>query len=137
VTAFSGIDIARTGAGFSKYWLDTIAHNIANVNTVRAAGEEPFRARLVVAQAQTGTHFAATGSGVGVSGVLEDQADAPRVQDPTNPLADEQGYVTQPVIDMAGQMTDLIVAQRSYQANLRAVETAKEAYQSALRIGQR
>lgn len=137
MTAFSGIDIARTGVGFSKYWLDTIAHNMANVNTVRPADQEPFRARLVVAQAQDAPHFAPTGSGVGVADVVEDGAEAPRVSDPDHPLADEQGYVTQPVVDMAGQMTDLILAQRTYQANLRAIESSKEAYQSALRIGQR
>lgn len=136
MTTFSGIDIARTGVGFSKYWLETISHNLANVNTVRGGDEEPFRARLVVAQTQTGGPFAPTGSGVGVGAIVEDGDEAARVQDPTNALADEEGYVTQPVVDMAGQMSDLILAQRTYQANLRAIETSKEAYQSALRIGQ-
>lgn len=137
MSTFSSIDIGRTGVGFSRYWMDTIAHNLANVNTVRPAGEEPFRERLVVARAVTEEHFAETGSGVQVGDVVADDRDPARVYDPTNPLADEAGNVTMPQVDMAGQMSDLILANRSYQLNLKTVETAKEAYQSALRIGQR
>jgi flagellar basal-body rod protein FlgC len=106
------------------------------VNTVRPAGEEPFRARFVVAQA-LGAEFAPTGSGVEVGAVVEDGRDPTRVHDPQHPLADAAGYVTQPVVDLAGQMTDLMLANRTYQMNLKTVETAREAYQSALRIGQR
>jgi flagellar basal-body rod protein FlgC len=134
--AFSTLDIARTGVGFSRYWMDVIAHNIANVSTVRPAGEEPFRARFVVAQS-LGDQTAPTGSGVEVGAVQEDQSQPPTIFDPTSPLADERGYVTQPVVDLGGQMVDLMQANRTYQLNLKAIETAREAYQSALRIGQR
>lgn len=135
-TAFSGIDIARTGIGFAHYWMDTIAHNLANVNTATDPGGEPFRARMVVAQEMTGDHFASTGSGIAVGGVVEDGADANLVYDPDHPLANDEGVVGMPVMDMAGQMTDLIIANRSYQANARAITGAKEAYEAALRIGQ-
>ncbi len=134
--AFSAIDIARTGVGFSQYWMDVLAHNMANVNTQRPAGEEPFRARLVVARA-LGHELAANGSGVAVGDVVEDAGEAARRFEPGSPLADADGYVTQPVVDMAAQMTDLMLANRTYQLNLKTVETAQQAYQAALRIGQR
>jgi flagellar basal-body rod protein FlgC len=134
-SSFSGIDIGRTGIGFAHYWMDTIGHNLANVNTVRAADDEPFRARLVVAQEVTDGVFAPTGSGVGVGDVVEDDRDPAMVQDPGHPLANEDGYVNMPVVDMAGQLTDLIIANRTYQANARTISGAKEAYESALRIG--
>ena len=54
---------------------------------------------------------------------------------PTNPLADEDGYVRYPDIDMSSQMTQLIMAQRGYQANAAVVDRAKETYQAALQIG--
>ena len=136
VSTFSAIDIGRTGVGFSRYWMDVIAHNMANVNTVNPAGQEPFRARFVVAR-ELADGFAPTGSGVEVEAVEADERDPARTYDPGSPLADAQGYVTQPVVDLAGQMTDLVLANRSYQLNLRTVESAREAYQSALRIGQR
>lgn len=133
MSAFSTIDIARTGVGFSHAWMDTIAHNLANVSTVRPAGEQPFRARLVVAQQQRAEGGA--GAGVRVAGILQDSSDPARVSDPGNPLADADGYVTQPVVDMSGQMADLMVASRTYQANLSAIQSGREAYETALRIG--
>lgn len=132
--SFSIIDIGRTGAGFSKYWLENIAHNIANVNTVRPAGEEPFRARMVEARAM-GTRDDGEGLGVAVADVHDSDADASRVFDPANPLADEKGYITMPVVDLAGEMTNLIQAQRSYQLAMKVIQSGAEAYQSALRIG--
>jgi flagellar basal-body rod protein FlgC len=136
MTLFSAIDVGRTGIGFARYWMDVLAHNMANVNTVREPGAEPFRARQVFAQALEG-QIVPSGSGVAVRAVLEDPTDAPVVFDPTNALADDDGYVTMPVVDLAGQMADLIIANRTYQANLKTIETGREAYQAALRLGQR
>ena len=50
MSAFTTLDIAGSGMHVSRFWLDTIAHNLANVNTVRSADEEPFRAQMVVAR---------------------------------------------------------------------------------------
>ena len=135
MATFSTIDIGRTGMGFSQYWMDNLGHNLANLNTVRPGDEEPFRARMVVAQA-LGDEIAPSGSGVAVRDVLEDGTDPALTYEPDNPLADEEGYVTQPVVDMSGQMHDMIVANRSYQASARTIQNAHEAYQAALRIGQ-
>lgn len=136
MTLFSAIDVGRTGVGFARYWMDVLAHNMANVNTVREAGEDPFRARQVFAQALD-DQIVPSGSGVAVRAVLEEAGEAPAVFDPDHPFADEQGYVTMPVVDLAGQMADLIIANRTYQANLKTIDTGREAYQAALRLGQR
>lgn len=129
MSTFGSIDIARTGAGLSRTWLDAIAHNIANTNTVNRPDEEPFRAKVVVASAR------GDGTGVDVAGITEAAGDPPLVYDPGNPLADDEGYVTRPVVDLAGQMADLIAAQRTYQANLSVVRSGREAYEEALRLG--
>ena len=133
---FGTIDVATTGVTFSRYWLDTLAHNLANVNTVNPAGEEPFRARYLRAEERIGGRATGgPGEGVQLKEITVAQGDAPVVYDPQNPLANEDGYVTRAVVDMAGNMSDLIVAQRSYTMNIRVVQAAKEAYESALRIG--
>lgn len=134
---FSGMDIANTGLGLNKYWLDTVAHNLANTNTVRPGDEEPFRARVVIAQPLGGTPYAESGSGVGVGTVLEQEGEAARVYAPDHPLADEEGYLVRPVVDLAAQMTDMLIAQRAYQTNARSMQASKEAYEAALQIGQR
>ncbi len=137
MSLFSAIDVGRTGLGFSHYWLDTIAHNIANVNTTRPTDQDPFRAIRVVAQPLGAEPYAATGSGVAVREIVRTDAEAPLVHDPDNPMADADGMVQGAAVDLGTEMTDLILANRTYQANLRTVETAREAYQSALRLGQR
>ena len=131
--AFDTIDIAATGADVSQTWLDAIAHNLANMNTVRATDEEPFRAMLV--HAEEALDPSGKGAGSQVREIIRSDGDPMWVYDPDHPLADEEGYVVRAVVDVAAQMSDLIVAQRSYQMNLQVIRSGEEAYQSALRIG--
>jgi flagellar basal-body rod protein FlgC len=129
MSMFGALDAASTGVALGRTWMDSISDNVANVNTVRPAGQEPYRARLVVARSLPGT------GGVGVEGITE-QGGAPEVvYDPENPLADAQGNVTRPVVDLASEMTNLLVASRLYQANLSVISAARDAYQTALGIG--
>lgn len=136
MSAFAAIDIGRTGMGFNQYWMEVISHNVANVNTMTSPREEAFRQRFVVARPNT-DEFVPSGSGVRAAQVVEDAGDAPLVDAPGHPLADERGRVQAPVVDLAGQLTDLMVAQRGFQANSRAINSAREAYASALRLGER
>jgi len=77
----------------------------------------------------------ANGGGAQVSGIALGSAEGRVVYEPTNPLADEDGYVRYPDVDMASQMTQLIMAQRGYQANAAVVDRAKTSYEAALQIG--
>jgi flagellar basal-body rod protein FlgC len=130
---FASIDIARSGLGFNKYWLDTVAHNIANVNTTTTPGQQPFRARMVVAMPINTD--STQGGGVHVGDVLDQAGDPPLVYDPTNPQADQQGYVQGAVDDLAGQLGDLILASRSYQANMSVFKESRDSLQVATTLG--
>ena len=99
------------------------------MNNASRTNEEAFRARYVVAQE------AADGNGVQVGGTALGSAEGRLVHEPTNPLADENGYVRYPDIDLGSQMGQLIMAQRGYQANLSVVDRARESYQAAIQIG--
>ncbi|MEY2552465.1 MAG: flagellar basal-body rod protein FlgC [Ilumatobacteraceae bacterium] len=130
---FASIDISNSGLGFNKYWLDTIAHDIANVNTTTAPGHQPFRSRMVTAMPlPTDT---AEGGGVAVAGVVDQAGDPAMMYQPDSPLADAQGYVQGAVVDLPGQMGDLILASRSYQANLSVFKEARDALQVATTLG--
>jgi flagellar basal-body rod protein FlgC len=74
-------------------------------------------------------------SGVYVQGAAFGDPDGILAYDPTNPLADAEGMVKRPDIDLGDQMSQLIMAQRGYQANAAVVDRAKESYQAALQIG--
>ena len=127
---FGALDAASSGVTLGRTMMDVIADNVANLNTVRPAGEDPFRASLVVAQARSGT------DGVDVSGVVQQGGEPDVVYDPENPLADEEGYVTRPKVDLTEEMTNMMLATRLYQANLSVMQQARDSYAQALRIGQ-
>ncbi|HDH03281.1 MAG TPA: flagellar basal-body rod protein FlgC, partial [Actinobacteria bacterium] len=86
MSIFGAMDIAATGIRLGQVWMDAVAHNVANVNTVTRTDEEPFRAQLVVAEESTGVP-GGTGNGVTVRAITRLEGDAAIVQDPLNPLA--------------------------------------------------
>ncbi|MGP7960194.1 flagellar basal body rod protein FlgC [Sanguibacter sp. A247] len=128
MTIFGAIGIASTGLTVHRKWLDAVSDNLTNVNNATATSEEAFRARYVVAGSMDG-------GGVQVRGTVLGSAEGRLVHEPTHPLADEDGYVRYPEVDMSSQMTQLIMAQRGYQASATVVDRAKETYEAALQIG--
>ena len=130
MTIFGAIGVAGSGMTVYRKWLDAISDNLSNVSTVRRTDEAAYQAKYVVAQSiDTGD------GGVAVAGIARGSAVGRLVYEPGNPLADDEGYVRYPDIDMSSQMTQLIMAQRGYQANAAVVERAREAYTAALQIG--
>jgi flagellar basal-body rod protein FlgC len=131
---FDAINTAGTGLETYKTWLDAISDNIANINTVKPTSQAAFQQRFVVSQAiEGGTD--GTGQGVKVASIAYGSAVGQLRSDPTNPLADAQGLVRAPDMDLGDQMSQMIIAQRSYQANASLVTRAQAAYQAALNIG--
>jgi flagellar basal-body rod protein FlgC len=128
---FGAIGIAGTGLTVYRKWLDAVSDNIANVDTVRPSGQSAFQARYVIAQSVP----AAYGAGVQVGGGALGPAEGRMVYQPEHPYADAEGYVRYPDIDLGSQMTQLIMAQRAYQANLAVVDRAHDAYSAALELG--
>ena len=132
MTIFSALGVAGTGMVTSRKWLDAISDNLANINDVSRTSDKAYQARYIEAKPLA---YGADPGGVQVSGVLLGSAAGRTVYMPDHPLADKDGYVRTPDIDMASQMTQLIMAQRGYQANVAALDRAKAAYETALAFG--
>ena len=132
---FGALDAAVSGATVSRVWLDAISDNVANINTIRATSEEPFRARMVIVNEVA--RQAGQPGGVRTVRIEERGGEPELLYDPSHPLADENGNVRRPSVDMSVEMTNLLIANRTYQSNLRVIEIARSTYQSALRIGAR
>ncbi|RFU22876.1 flagellar basal body rod protein FlgC [Geodermatophilus marinus] len=132
MTVFDNLGIAGSGLRAHRKWLDAVSDNIANINTVNPAGEEAFRERFVVAQA---VDYGSGEGGVRVARTEFGDGEGRMVYQPEHPLADAEGYVRYPDIDLADQMTGLMMAQRGYQASIASIERATDAYQAALRLG--
>ena len=126
--AFDMLRIANSSLGMHQTWLDALAHNIANANTVRATDEAAFQEQMVVASARDD-------GGVDVDRIALGDAQGLLQYAPDHPLADEEGMVRLPDMDMTTQMTSLIQAQRGFQASVQTTKTAQDTYSSALQIG--
>ncbi|GLY27019.1 flagellar basal body rod protein FlgC [Kineosporia sp. NBRC 101731] len=129
---FESLDISGSGMYVHQNWLDAVSDNIANVNTVRPSNEDAFQARYVIAQS---VENGGVGSGVRVAGVELGDAQGQLVFDPEHPYADAQGYVRRPDIDLGDQMTEMVMAQRGYQANTANLDRVRAAYQAAIQMG--
>src|SRR5687767_627221 len=126
---FSAIGISGTGVTVHRKWLDAVSDNLANINNVSATSGEAYRERFVMARP------ASDGNGAEVAGIALGSAEGRLVYEPNHPLADAEGYVRYPDVDMSEQMGQLLMAQRGYQANLAVVDRAKSAYEAALQLG--
>ncbi|MBG0566890.1 flagellar basal body rod protein FlgC [Actinoplanes aureus] len=129
MSTFNAIGVAGTGVTVYRKWLDAVADNIANVNTTSRTSENAFQARFVQARA------AQDGNGAEVAGIQYGSAEGILAYEPDNPLADAEGYVRRPDIDMGSQMAQMMMAQRSYQANLAVVDRARDSYTAAINLG--
>lgn len=129
---FHSISTARSGMDVYQTWLDAIADNVANVNTITSTDEAAFQERFIVAQA---VEEGSRGAGARVARAEFGNELGRVVYQPDHPLADEEGFVRAPDMNLTDQMTHMLIAQRAYQANVSAFRSAREAYQTALRIG--
>ena len=132
MSTFDSLRIGGSSLFVHRKWMDAVSDNIANINTVAAPGEDAFQERMIVAEA---VQYGSGQGGVRVARSELGSAEGRMVYEPSNPLADDEGYVKYPDIDLGDQMTQLLMAQRGYQANLATIERATNAYQSALQLG--
>jgi flagellar basal-body rod protein FlgC len=126
--AFDMLRIANTSLGFHQTWLDSLANNIANINTVSRTSESAFQAQMVMAKARPD-------GGVDVAGIALSDPAGRVVNDPESALADADGNVRMPEVDLASQMSQLVMAQRGFQASVQVTKDAQDTYSSALQIG--
>ncbi|MDD6058334.1 MAG: flagellar basal body rod protein FlgC [Clostridiales bacterium] len=142
---FQSFDISATGMTAERFRIDTIAQNIANINTTRTEDGTPYRRKIVTFEEKTLTPFSqyyqtqrarAVGNGVKISSVREDEeTDFVMKYDPSHPDADQNGYVWYPNVNTVTEMTNLIDASRAYEANTTAFNASKAMVQAALQIG--
>jgi flagellar basal-body rod protein FlgC len=133
MSLFPSLDVAGSGIGAAQTWLNTTAGNIANMDDVTSTDEAAYGEQTPVF-VPSGT-VGQVGDGVTVAGIAEGDTTGIVESDPTSPLADAQGLVRVPDVQLGSQMVNMIQAQTDYQANTSVFADAKTAYQSALTLG--
>jgi flagellar basal-body rod protein FlgC len=135
-------EISKTALDVEWRRLEVITENLANLNTARTAGGEPYRAmqlvsgpRLSFKQLMAGGGDTRDLAGVAVYGVEPMNLPPRKVYEPGNTQADADGFVTYPGFDQAEQMTLLVKTERAYEANVIALSTARQMYLRAMEVG--
>jgi flagellar basal-body rod protein FlgC len=132
---FDAIDAAGSGLSVERLRMDVTAENLANAQTTGYRRKD-----VVVQQAGVPGTFAAAldkargAKGVQVAGIVEDSSPGRRIYDPGHPDADGEGYVTLPNVSSVTEMVDLISASRAYEADVTAMQTAKQMFVRTLDI---
>lgn len=135
MSLFNIFGIASSGLTAQSQRLNVVASNLANADSTTSANGQPYRARQVVFETVPVANAGKETPGVRVSGVVEDSSPLKRQYDPKHPMADEQGFVTLPNVNVVEEMVNMISASRSYQSNVDMMNTAKTLLQKALTLG--
>jgi flagellar basal-body rod protein FlgC len=138
---FDALTISASGLTAERARMDVTAENLANAQTTRGADGQPYRRKEVILQeapggfgAQLSAAMGGRAGGVQVAGIAEDATPGRRVYDPGHPDADAEGYVTMPNVDTVAEMVDLISASRAYEANVTAMQAAKQMFSKTLEL---
>lgn len=149
MSLFSAMQIAGSGMDAERISMDVTAENLANAQSTSGANGKPYQEQTVELQQTQGSSFqsalaqALTGTqgdsgpvagSVQVAGIVSEPTQTQLVYDPGNPNANKQGYVTEPNISPVTQMVNLIDESNSYQADVTAMQTAKDMFNTGLGV---
>ncbi len=134
MSLFNIFNISGSAMTAQSQRLNVVASNLANADSTTGPDGQPYRAKQVV--------FSTTpvgeqgGAGVKVAAVVDDPSPMKMLYDPKHPMANDQGYVTMPNVNMVEEMVNMISASRSYQNNVEVMNTSKSLLLKTLSIGQ-
>ncbi len=144
MSTINSMNVSASGMTAQRLRMDIISQNIANVSTTRDEYGNVYKRKAVVFAEKDVSSFGdylmrttgTVGNGVKVTSIIEDnEAEMRKIYDPSHPDADEDGYVTYPNVNIVQEMTDLIDASRSFEANVTAFNAGKNMALKGLEIG--
>jgi len=139
------LEISVSGIEAQRMTMELIASNLANINTTDTIDGGPYRRRVAILSEEPLPSFATElaaaenrlerrGGGVRISDVVEDSTPFPKVYKPSHPDADAQGFVSLPNVNYAAEMTDMVLTQRLFEANVTAFNATKKMMQDTLQL---
>lgn len=140
MSSFKIFDIAGSGMSAQSVRLNTVASNLANAESVSGDPNTAYRARHPVFEAVRASVAAGqqndAGAAVRVSSIAQSEKAPEARYEPGNPLANAEGYIYAPNVNVVEEMVDMISASRAYQNNVEVMNTSKELLLATLRLGQ-
>lgn len=134
---FNAINISGSGLTAAKKWMEVTSNNIVNANTTNGPEQAPYARRTIALESKMsfGDMLSSrTGAGVQISTIKTDESER-LVYNPSHPDANQEGYVRMPNVDLTAEMTNMMVAQKMYEANTNVLNTNNKMIDKALEIG--
>ncbi|AKR43511.1 MULTISPECIES: flagellar basal body rod protein FlgC [Methylophilus] len=134
MSLFNVFKISGSAMSAQSMRLNTVASNLANADSVVSSDGKPYQSKQVVFKAvQDAANQSST---VEVDRVIEDTKPGKMVYDPKHPMANADGYITMPNVNVTEEMVNMISASRAYQNNVETMNAAKTMLLKTLNIGQ-
>lgn len=137
MSLFNIFNVSGSGMSAQSVRLNTTASNIANADSVSSSVDETYRARHPIFEAvmAKASHQQQSSQSVAVKGIVESDAPLQKEFSPSHPMADADGFIYKPNVNVMEEMANMISASRSYQMNVQVADAAKSMLQQTLRIG--
>lgn len=138
MSLFNVMEIATTGMSAEGVRLNTTASNIANANSVSSSYDQTYKARhpVFAAELDRASQDQSKGAGVQVLGIVESPRPLQIEYSPGHPMADANGYIYKPNVNIVEEMADMMSASKAYETNVQVADTTKRIFRRVMMLGQ-
>ena len=135
MSMFNILDISATGMHAQTVRLNTIASNMANVDSVSSNAGDTYRSKQPVFQTILEGNKMEPRGGVRVKEIVESQEPLKMEYNPNHPMANKEGYIFRPNVNVVEEMANMMSASRSYETNIEVMNTSKQLLLRTIQLG--
>ncbi|BBP43065.1 flagellar basal body rod protein FlgC [Thiosulfativibrio zosterae] len=135
MSMFRTLDISATGLHAQTIRLNTIASNMANVDSISSNAQDTFRGKKPVFETIMDEATGLPAGGVKIKDIVENKAPLKMEYMPNHPMADDKGYIYRPNVNVVEEMADMMSASRTYQTNIEVMNTSKQLLLRTIQMG--
>ncbi len=134
-SVFPILDISATGMHVQTVRLNTIASNMANVDSISSNKDETYRSKQPVFKTIMDDETGRPAGGVKIHDIVESKAPLKMEYNPNHPMANEEGYIFRPNVNVVEEMANMLDASRSYETNIEVMNTSKQILLRTIQLG--
>lgn len=135
MSMFPTLDVSATGMHVQTVRLNTIASNMANVDSISSNSDETYRSKQPVFKTILNEETGRPAGGVMIDDIVESEAPAIMEYNPNHPMADEDGYIYRPNVNVVEEMANMMDASRTYETNIEVMNTTKQILLKTIQMG--
>ncbi len=135
MSMFPTLDVSATGMHVQTVRLNTIASNMANVDSISSNSDETYRSKQPVFKTILNEETGRPVGGVMIDDIVESEAPAIMEYNPNHPMADDEGYIYRPNVNVVEEMANMMDASRTYETNIEVMNTTKQILLKTIQMG--